>query len=138
MNITQLLFSQTSGVFFVWKTSDKNLLATFLRNRHGVSVESQIDKAIADGSGRTWELIGMGYWGIQPITIRDSRKFSPTPHSPTVTVTLNHLSAALLRPRKLPLREQHSTERGVHEMREKCIPYIRRQIRKILWEVPAD
>jgi hypothetical protein len=134
VEITKLLFTQTNGVFFVWKTQNDNRLATFLRKREDVSSESQIDKAVQDGVARGWELVGVGYWWIQPVDIRDIvQPNSPLMHIPSAVV-MNSPSASLLSLKKLPERERRSTEQGREEMREEHIPVICDQIRKILWE----
>jgi hypothetical protein len=134
MGMNKLLFGQTSGVFFVWKTENDKRLATFLRKRKGVSEESQIDRAILGGRIRAWELVGIGYWRIQPVTIRNiTQTDSPSEHRPSINVT-NILNASLLWLKKIPERERRSTEQGAKEMREQYIPTICDQIRKILWE----
>jgi hypothetical protein len=134
MEITKLLFTQTNGVFFVWKTQNDNRLATFLRKRDDISSESQIDQAVQDGGARGWELVGVGYWWIQPVDIRDIvQPDSPLMYIPGAIV-MNSPSASLLSLKKLPERERRSTEQGREEMREEHIPVICEQIRKILWE----
>ena len=134
MEIAKLLFSQTNGVFFVWKKENDKRLVTFLRKRGEVTAESQIDMAIIDGRMRGLELIGVGYWQIQPVEMRNILQ----PNSPLMcipgAVVMKRLSASLLWLKRLPERERRSTEQGGKEMREELIPVICGQIRKILWE----
>ncbi len=134
MEITQLLFEQTSGVFFVWKTGLKTQTVTFLRNRKDVSTQSQIDKAILDGRVRAWELTGIGHWWIQPIVIREITEPGSSPKGQQRIDIIYSITASLLSLKKLPERERRSTEQGVKVMHEEYIPIVRERIRKILLE----
>lgn len=134
MEMVKLLFEQTSGVFFVWKKQNGKRLATFLRKRRGVSEESQIDRAILGGRIRGWELVGIGYWRIQPVTTRYIIYPDSSPEKKPNSDITNSLNASLLWLKKIPEKERRSTERGAKEMREQCIPAICAQIRKVLWE----
>jgi hypothetical protein len=134
VEITKLLFNQTNGVFFVWKTKNNGRLATFLQKREDISAESQIDKAVMDGRALKWELIGVGYWRIQPIDIRGIVPFDSSLMQTSGAIMMQSISASLLSLKKLPERERRSTEQGLKEMRERHIPAICDQIRKILWQ----
>lgn len=134
MKIAQLLFEQTSGVFFVWKTGIETQVVTFLRKREGVSTQSQINEAIIDGRLRSWELAGIGHWWIQPVI---AREMVWSDHSIAQQQNINiiySITASLLSLKKLPKRERRSTERWAKEMREKHVPIICARIREIIRE----
>jgi hypothetical protein len=133
VEISELVFAQTCGIFFVWRTRNREILITFLRNKADVPSEVQIENAIDDGSRRRkWTLIGVGHWHHCPIK---QHSVGPTETGirddalPSYTIT-----AAPLRMKKLFWKEMRSTSMGMQEMREKWIPYICEQLRKILQE----
>lgn len=130
MDISDLLFSQKNGVFLVWKMHDGKAITTFLRNRMNISLEVQIENAVADGRSKMWTLIGIGHWHLRPVHTENST----TENMGGLTFNISTVTASLLRLKKLPEREHKSTELGIQEMRERWIPDICAQLRKILGE----
>ena len=130
MDISDLLFSQKNGVFLVWKMRDGKALTTFLRNRTNITLEVQIENAIGDGRSNMWKLIGIGHWHLRPIHAEKPA----LEDMGGLTFSISTVTASLLRLKKLPERERKSTILGIQEMRERWIPDICAQLRKILGE----
>ncbi len=127
MNISDLLFSQKNGVFLVWKMRNDKMLTIFLRSRVNIPLEVQIGNAIEDGRSNIWTLIGIGHWNLLP---RHTEKTAT--ENGGLTFNISTVSTSLLRLKKLPEQERNSTIQGIREMREKWIPDICNQLRKIL------
>ena len=124
MEIAKLLFSQTKGIFFVWRRKNGTHLITFLRNKAGVSWQSQINHAITEGRMLALDLVGVSYWWIEIVIIHRKEKEG--------CQIINKPSISLLRLRKLPPHVHASTEKGVGAMRSEWIPFALGQMKRIL------
>lgn len=132
MDISELVFAQKYGVFFVWRMNNGKVMTTFLRNRANISPEIQTENAINDGRDRRWTLIGVGHWYLYPLETQDTAGGKHDVEG--ISLTVYTVTAALLRLKKLRERELQSTTVGIQEMREKWLPHICERLRKILWE----
>jgi hypothetical protein len=132
MDISELVFCQKNGIFFVWRMGDGEAMTTFLRNRKNISLEIQIENAINDGRERMWTLVGIGHWYLSPVEPKDAQQENSDLAG--VPFVIYNVTAALLRLKNLPERELRSTEMGTQEMRKKWIPYVCERLRQVLWE----
>jgi hypothetical protein len=133
MDISELVFCQKNGIFFVWRMGDGRVMTTLLRNRTNISLEIQIENAITDGRSRMWILVGIGNWYLRPVESKDCQQENSDLGG--VPFIIYNVTATLLRLKNLPERELRSTQMGMQEMREKWIPYLCERLRKVLWGI---
>ena len=133
MDISELIFAQKHGICFVWKMRNGKMLITFLRDQENISPQRQLEGALYDGCRkRKWTLIGVGHW--YHATIEQQHAGLTDNGVQVVSSPVHTITAAPLRLKNLSWREMREMAMGMEEMREKWIPYICEQLRKILRE----